>query len=179
MGGYGTLRIAMKHPGVFSSIYAMSSCCLSPRSVNPGDADLERITTVEQAVALERGPRTILATAAAWSPNPNRAPLYLDLPTRDGEVRKDVVAEWAANSPQAMLPQYVPNLQTLDAIALDVGLQDFLLSNNQNMDALLTKFGIAHSFATYEGDHVNRAAERFQQHLLPFFSRHLDFGDSD
>ena len=35
MGGYGTMRIGMKHPEVFSSLYAMSSCCLTA-SLNPG-----------------------------------------------------------------------------------------------------------------------------------------------
>jgi len=28
MGGYGTMRIGMKHPEAFSVLYAMSSCCL-------------------------------------------------------------------------------------------------------------------------------------------------------
>jgi S-formylglutathione hydrolase FrmB len=37
MGGYGTLRPAMKYPDVYSSIYAMSSCCLmnSPGARQP------------------------------------------------------------------------------------------------------------------------------------------------
>ncbi len=44
-GGYGTLRIAMKYPGIFSSIYAMSACCLSSRTVNPAnDTKLESMT---------------------------------------------------------------------------------------------------------------------------------------
>ncbi len=30
MGGYGTMRLGMKYPGVFSSLYAMSACCPSP-----------------------------------------------------------------------------------------------------------------------------------------------------
>lgn len=30
MGGYGTVRIAMKHPETFSSTYLMSACCLEP-----------------------------------------------------------------------------------------------------------------------------------------------------
>lgn len=34
MGGYGTIRIAMKHPDVFASIYIMSACCLKP-GLNP------------------------------------------------------------------------------------------------------------------------------------------------
>src|SRR4029450_4409839 len=31
MGGYGATRIGMKHADVFSSLYIMSPCCLSPR----------------------------------------------------------------------------------------------------------------------------------------------------
>src|SRR5579883_3261666 len=31
MGGYGTIRIGMKHADVFGSLYIMSPCCLSPR----------------------------------------------------------------------------------------------------------------------------------------------------
>jgi enterochelin esterase-like enzyme len=31
MGGYGAFRIGMKRPDVFSVLYPMSSCCLSPR----------------------------------------------------------------------------------------------------------------------------------------------------
>jgi S-formylglutathione hydrolase FrmB len=29
MGGYGALRIGQKNPGVFSSIYLLSPCCLT------------------------------------------------------------------------------------------------------------------------------------------------------
>src|SRR5688500_8259511 len=28
MGGYGTIRVGMKHPEVFSALYSMSACCL-------------------------------------------------------------------------------------------------------------------------------------------------------
>ena len=30
MGGYGTIRIGMKHPEVFSSLYILSPCCMAP-----------------------------------------------------------------------------------------------------------------------------------------------------
>lgn len=40
MGGYGTVRIGMKRPDVFSSLYIMSACCLlndpTPRAGGPG-----------------------------------------------------------------------------------------------------------------------------------------------
>jgi len=50
--------------------------------------------------------RAQLATAAAWSPNPNNPPLYLDLPTKDGAPQPDILAKWAANSPLAFVDQY-------------------------------------------------------------------------
>lgn len=31
MGGYGAMRIGMKRPDVFSSVYLLSPCCLAPR----------------------------------------------------------------------------------------------------------------------------------------------------
>src|SRR5277367_4286287 len=44
MGGYGTFRIGMKHPEVFSSLYAMSACCmLDTAEVTPAMAQLEAI----------------------------------------------------------------------------------------------------------------------------------------
>src|SRR5678809_1349357 len=46
MGGYGTIRIGMKRPDVFSSLYIMSACCLmndpTPRGGGPGRAGGQR-----------------------------------------------------------------------------------------------------------------------------------------
>src|SRR5688572_26104382 len=51
MGGYGAIRIGMKRPDVFFSLYLMSSCCLTAnRSPRPdGMKAAEAITTREQA----------------------------------------------------------------------------------------------------------------------------------
>jgi enterochelin esterase-like enzyme len=175
MGGYGTFRIGMKHPGVFSILYPMSSCCLSARMVAPTDAPLEQVKTVEEAKKQEMFPRTTLAASAAWSPDPQNPPLYLDLPTRDGKTDETVIARYAANAPNVMVSQYVTNLKGYRAIQMDVGLQDFLLSDNVEMHRLLTLFSIPHTYETYEGDHVNRVADRFEQNVLPFFSKYLEF----
>src|SRR5436853_471873 len=47
MGGYGALKIGMKHPEVFSALYLMSSCCLNASlTFDPGRTPpAERITT--------------------------------------------------------------------------------------------------------------------------------------
>jgi enterochelin esterase-like enzyme len=84
MGGYGASRIGMKHPDVFGSLYIMSPCCLSARgagSANPENEEaLAAVKTAEDSAKLPFGLRAQLASAAAWSPNPNNPPLYLDLP---------------------------------------------------------------------------------------------------
>jgi len=176
MGGYGTMRIGMKRPDVFSAIYALSSCCLNEGTVRgrgagqPSAAEL--VKTMEEARG-SRGAQGTLARAAAWAPNPANPPLYLDLPTRNGEVVPEVAVKWASNSPIAMLDQYVPNLRKLKAIAFDIGLQDGLITGNRLLDERLTRFGIPHSFQTYEGDHGNRISERLEGHVLPFFSNSL------
>ena len=178
MGGYGTLRIAMKRPDVFSSIYALSSCCLTEITVRPprggGPSPAESISTLEEARG-NRGAQGTLVRAAAWSPNPARPPLYLDLPTKNGEVVPHVAAKWAANAPIAMLDQYVPSLKKLKAIALDIGLQDGLIAGNRQLVEAMARYGIGHTFETYEGDHGNRIPQRMEEKVLPFFSTHLVF----
>jgi enterochelin esterase-like enzyme len=176
MGGYGTMRLGMKHPEVFSSLYAMSSCCLSA-NINPNPeqfAALEAAKTPQEAKT-SRGGAVQMASAAAWSPNTKNPPFFVDLPVKDGKVQPAIVAKWAANAPLAMVDQYVPNLKKYKAIALDVGLQDGLLATNQQLEALLTEAGVNHTFETYEGDHNSKVAVRFDTKVLPFFSNQLSF----
>ena len=178
MGGYGTLRIGMKRPDLFSALYALSSCCLNEGTVRPGrdgqPSAAETIKSVEEARG-NRGAQGTLARAAAWAPNPATPPLFLDLPTKNGAVVPEVAVKWAANSPVAMLDQYVPNLKKYKAIALDVGLQDNLITSNQVMVERLKRYGIVHTFETYEGDHNNRIPQRLEENVLPFFSKVLSF----
>jgi len=181
MGGYGTIRIGMKRPDVFSVLYVMSGCCLTA-SLNPRPeamATAEAIKTREQAEEAGRGrgfgPSTTLAEAAAWSPNPKNPPLYLDLPVQDGKVRPEIVAKWAANAPLAMIDQYIPNLKMYRAIAIDVGTKDNLMASNKRLEETMTAFGITHTYEEYDGDHTNRVGERIEKNVLPFFSKNLSF----
>jgi hypothetical protein len=119
--------------------------------------------------------RAQLATAAAWSPNPKNPPLYLDLPTREGAPRPDILAKWAANAPLALVDQYVGNLRRYRAIAVDVGDQDGLRADAGKLHEALDTYGIAHGFEVYPGTHTSKVADRFQNHVLKFFGRSLCF----
>lgn len=177
MGGYGTTRIGMKYPDVFGALYIMSPCCMSAREAPPADLSqkLEAVKTQDEAVKLDWFARATMATAAAWSPDPKNPPLYLDLPTKAGVVQPDVLAKWAANAPLAMIDQYIPNLRRYRAIAIDVGDQDGLNVDTQKLHAVLDSYGIANSFELYSGTHTSAVADRFQNHVLPFFDKALVF----
>jgi S-formylglutathione hydrolase len=177
MGGYGTIRIGMKYPEVFSSLYAMSACCLAPNpnAQWPGMEKAEAIRSAADIPKAGFSTGAMIAMAAAWSPDPKKPPLYLDLPVADGKLQSEVVARWDANSPLAMLDQYVDNLKKIDAIAMDVGTKDGLMRSIQELDARLALYGIEHTFETYDGTHVSGIQTRLEENVIPFFSKHLSF----
>ena len=186
MGGYGTLRIGMKHPETFSSLYAMSSCCLMNDPARMAETAQGAARAAPDAGAGDAPPvgdpaagrgfeNALLAQAAAWAPNPLNPPQYFDLPFADGEPQPLIAAKWLANSPLVMVDQYVPSLARYAAIAIDVGNADPLRADNVRLNAALTRLGVEHAFEEYEGDHVNRVGRRFRANVLPFFSRHLEF----
>mgnify|MGYP002619337112 FL=1 len=175
MGGYGAARIGMKHADVFGSLYLMSPCCLSARGAPPQEA-MENLAKLERREDLENQHfmvRATLAVAAAWSPNPNKPPFYVDLPV--GDAQADVLAKWAANAPLAFVDQYIGNLKRYRAIALDVGDKDGLRVDTAALHRQITAYGIPASFEEYDGDHTNRLGDRFQNHVLKFFSETLCF----
>ena len=183
MGGYGATRIGMKHADVFGSLYIMSPCCLSPRGGGGRGAPAPNAATTEDALAAVKTPadsaklpfglRAQLASAAAWSPNPKNPPLYLDLPI--GDQAQAVLAKWAANAPLAFVDQYVLDLKRYRAIAIDVGDQDGLRVDAGKLHDVLDQYGIANAFEVYSGTHTSDVAVRFQEHVMPFFSRTLSF----
>ena len=188
MGGYGTLYLAALHGGAtFSAIYAMSACCTARWSFDPAHdgATWDSITSFSSidAVRRNRGPitRIMTALAAAFSPNADHAPLFLDLPAdRDGAGWKPnaaVVAKWNAHSPLLMIPSHRDNFLSLRAIQLDIGLQDELVppSDIMLLDSAFSRAAIPHTFETYTGTHTDHTRDRVATRLLPFFSRTLAF----
>jgi S-formylglutathione hydrolase len=180
MGGYGTVRIGMKRPDVFSAIYAMSACCLSPGAAPDPEhgRQAEAVTSPDAVKDMDFLMKAMFASAAAWSPNPTNPPMFLDLPTKDGQPRPEVLAKWAANAPLAMVDQYIGRLRQLHAIAIDVGTRDRLAPGSKSLDAVLSSYQIPHGFDTYDGDHVSGVEQRLETKVFAFFSQQLRFSGS-
>ncbi len=173
MGGYGTLKIVMKYPGIYSSMYAMAPCCLSPSNITLEQAKAAAAMTAEEIEQAGFGEAAAAASLAAWAPDPNNPPNFIAVDEADGKLGPVVTARLHANSPLVLLSQSVPQLKALKAIAIDVGDKDFLLADDTAMHEELTRFGVAHDWEVFDGDHGNRVASRMRSDLLPFFGTHL------
>lgn len=191
MGGYGATRIGMKHSDVFGALYIMSPCCLSHMAgagFGPPEQAKERALASEKKVAEAKSPADLAAqspgfaaaqyaTAAAWAPDPKNPPLYFDLLTKNGEPQPDIVAKYTANSPLVFVDQYIGNLKQYRAISMDVGDQDGLRFDATKLHNILDNYGITNGFEIYSGTHTSAVADRFQNHVMPFFSKNLCFTD--
>ena len=186
MGGYGALTIGMRHAGtVFGAVYSMSPCC-TRMTVAVGtamEAVWPALSSAESTGVLPPSPliHHLVALAAALSPDASRPPFFIDVPfvTVDGRasVVDSVFSRWTANTPYDMIPRYRDDLRRLRGLALDVGKsdQDVTPADVGQMDIALSAAGIAHTFATFEGGHVDHIALRLTDAVFPFFSRTLVF----
>ncbi|HEX6732782.1 MAG TPA: alpha/beta hydrolase-fold protein [Pyrinomonadaceae bacterium] len=192
MGGYGAVTLAMKHPDVFTAVYALSPCCLGIEgdlsSKNPAWLKTIRLTSKE---ALKPTPQSFeefyqlafIAVAAAFSPNPQHSPFYVDLPYQetDGRVEKNesVFSKWRAKMPVYMVEDHKENLLKLRGIFIDYGqLEEFshIRITSQQFSKALAERNIPHVFEVYEGgDHGNKIRQRLETRLFRFFSEKLDF----
>lgn len=179
MGGYGALKIAMKHPDVFGAVYGNSSCCLvlaPPTNLAESAGPAAKLTSFEEADNAPVPVRISLAYAAAFSPNPSNPPFFSDHPVSanggDAALATAVLGRWQANTPINMVDQFVTNLRRL-RIAFDIGTQDRLLDANRQFRDALKRNRVEHTYEEFEGGHTDKTRERIGTKMLPFFSRTL------
>ena len=126
MGGYGAVVLGMKHADVFGALYALSPCCLAMgkdfSAENPAWLKTIRLTSKEQLKAPMQSiddfyEMVFVALSAAFSPNPERAPFYVDFPfqERDGRLEQNaaVYAKWKSKMPLYMIDENKQNLLKL------------------------------------------------------------------
>ena len=179
MGGYGSMRIGQKHPEIFSSVYLLSPCCLEPFNEPLDSARMSAIEAVKTVAEFEKSDfmtKIFFALGAAWSPNPTKPPLFLDLPFENGQLKPMVQAKWWSNMPLVTLDQHFLHLKQLRGFAFDAGDKDeSIAAAITKLDSTLNQYGLKHHFEVYEGDHLNRIGERIAQKMLPFFAERLTF----
>ncbi len=138
-GGYGALRLGMRHPDVFGALGSHAGdayfvYCYLPDfpkfTMGIGRAGgvevfLRNFEALPKKTNEAMEVLNILAMAACYSPNPS-APLGIDLPVKlpSGEIRADVWKRWEANDPVHMARDHAAALRSMKLIYLDAGTRD-------------------------------------------------------
>jgi S-formylglutathione hydrolase FrmB len=189
MGGFGALMLTIRHPDVFSVVYALSPCCLGMvADLSPANSAWYRLAQYRDWDDLltragekkDFMPIAFVALAAAISPNPSARPWHADLPVivRAGRLVRVTPAfqRWRATFPLPHVKENQVALRCLKAVGMDVGVHDeftHITLGTRLFSDSLSYYGIPHVFELYEGDHRDRIRERITTRVLPFFSREL------
>ncbi|MBN7817060.1 alpha/beta hydrolase [Algoriphagus pacificus] len=187
MGGYGALKIAMHYPDIFSSVYALSPGALTiVREYGPNSDTFKEISTIDNMEDLGKTyfGKVMVAFGRSWSPNPDKAPFYCDLPFEyEGDklhVNQEVLEKWYANMPLHMIDENLENLQKLKAIKFDWGRNagDRFTIQCEMFSQRLENVGVKHFAEEYIGTHTNNIYTkdgRIPNQMLPFFDFYLEF----
>jgi enterochelin esterase-like enzyme len=184
MGGYGALHLALNYPDLFSVAAPMSApyewdhwldtlweAARIDMSVEPHDFDgFDALKTLDA--------QALVSLAAAAAPDPNRPPLYLDMPFRlvDGQPQMvpDVFQRIAAHDPTKDLQRYLDQPIRLRGLMIyqdtDLGSVDRSFAEAAGaFDKTLTGMGVEHEFVQVEAAHCYGDWAP----ILEFMSAHL------
>lgn len=191
MGGYGAFMLGMEHPDVFGAVYSLSPCCVGME----GDLSVEnavwpKVGMVNSRDIFKKEPASfddffsvaMIAISAAFSPNKERAPMFVDHPFIEHKGRmtrnEPAYSNYRSKMPLYLIEQKRANLLKLRGIALDVGeFEEFSHIRNATpmLSNELSKRAIPHSFEIYkDGDHGNKIKERLSTKVIPFFTAVLE-----
>jgi S-formylglutathione hydrolase FrmB len=181
MGGYGAFILAMRHPEIFSAVYALSPACLvfAEHFLKLQRANLlavTKLTSREQFPDLEWRDQVIIAAGAAVAPNLKKPPWLGDFPLKEvngAPVLDDAIWQrWLQSDPYTLLDPLQANLARV-RLAFDMGTADRMLPQCRLVHQSLDRLGIPHTYEEYQGDHASHLRERLQDRALPFMSRTL------
>ena len=101
--------------------------------------------------------------SAAFSPNLDNPPFYMDIPFDENvQIREDVAQRWAAYDLLQIFPDHVSDLASLKGIYLDAGDKDELNEQliAQAFSEALSAVGIEHQLEIFDGAHMDNVYTR-------------------
>ena len=170
-GGYGALRLAMRHPEVFALTAAHSADMQFEMVYRPDfpkflryydrfGVDGLRKLIADPGEMLRQGTSfyalAVTAMSSCYSPNPN-SELGFDFPfdLYTGEILPGIWQQWLENDLIHMVKEYTENLRSLKLIFFDCGTRDEenLLYGARIFDRRLEELGIAHHYEEFDWGH--------------------------
>jgi S-formylglutathione hydrolase len=210
MGGFGALNIAMRNPDVFCATYGLcpglfdtnglsDMGMLSPQArveqflskqeewaAMDEEAAIEAIKGYIGSLKSEWDEITVISYAygAAFSPNPEIHPPYIDYPYyKSGEqiLCDSTLLQNYENGFGGLawkVGQYKENLSNLKGIVIDYGSSDenpWIPRGCEYFSQILNDNAISHDLLSFSGGHDNRVRSRIENSIMPFFSEILTF----
>ncbi len=193
IGGYGALRLGMRYPDVFGSVYAMHPVGTGTGvGVSMAIPKWDILTDAKSMddVNKDGGTRIFTTMFQAHLPNPAKPPLFIDLPARQENGRLIIDAKLMDRFRnnfylETMIPQYAANLNSLRGFKFDWTRNDANYDHvyaNQAFTRKLNEFGVIHGAEEYTGpfDESNWGADgRIYTEVLPFFRTHMVFAEEN
>lgn len=179
-GGYAAFKFGMLHPDVFGVVASHSGLLYVDALVSL--ADVLKQENPDGFVGPD--PTKFLTSAmyamsAAWSPNLNNPPFFVDLPFEfQGTALVPVpavLARWYENDVFTLLDSHADAFKTLNGIYFDVGIYDELGTQFAHEPVVykLNQLMVDYTFETYEGGHHSHMFDRLAV-ALAFCSDHID-----
>jgi S-formylglutathione hydrolase FrmB len=162
MGGYGCMKLALKHPATYRGVAAMAGWM----SLEPWDYWHQHLLAENSGhgpYLPERGFFSVAtySAAGAFSPNPSLPPYFVNFPIDSaGAIVDSVYLRWQHEMPDWFAQQNT-DLQNL-AIYFDCGTEDELGFYDQTVtfDSVLTAEEIPHRFLPVPGGHEDNLIAR-------------------
>jgi len=187
MGGYGAMAMGMRHADVFGSVYALhpvgAGLGLQTMSSRPNFELLQNAKSLDD-LKVDGFSQLFTAIYQAHLPNPDKPPLYVDLPARkvdgklviDAKVTARLIESFALDH---QVLRHADALKTLRGLKFDWGRNDpnpDHVISAQALSRILTELGVPHEAEEYVGGWGDRTwgeTGRVYTAMLPFFARTL------
>jgi len=170
MGGYGAVKLSVKFPELFQVVASHSG----PIAIENVIPDLLPVLLAETGI-LSYQPWNgtvslfMYSASAAWSPDVDDWPYYVDLPVDYyGNVIDEVWDLWLGHDPLTLAQENLANIQSIH-FYMDCGDQDDYLFYNHStsFSEFLDEENINHVYEIYPGDHFTEVlnGDRFPYSL--------------
>ncbi|HUU17768.1 MAG TPA: alpha/beta hydrolase-fold protein, partial [Sedimentisphaerales bacterium] len=167
MGGYAAMYLTMRHPDVFGAA-ASHSGTLMTAGLLPGIQPIVAAENPEGLTLMGPDPAKpwtsmLYLFSAAFSPNLDNPPFYVDIPFDENvQIREDVAQRWAVYDLLQIFPDHVSDLASLKGIYLDAGDKDELGEQliAQAFSEALSAAGIEHQLEIFDGAHMDNLYTR-------------------
>lgn len=175
-GGYAAVKFGLLHNDIFGTVASHTGELILDALFHP-----DFLYLLEQENQGEfTGPdptkfftNVLYAMSAAWSPNLNNPPFYVDLPLEfhaDGHlypVPEVIGNKWYPNDVFNLLDTFHEDFNSLKGIFIDVGTLDEIGTHLAYPYVIqkLDYYNINYTYAPYEGGHHNKLFERLANSL--------------